>query len=135
MNRVVITGAGTINALGHDVPSTMEAMREGRCGIGPLSIRDVERLSVNIGGQVQNYDEHSHFNRQQISLYDRFTQFALLAAGQAIEQSGLNFTVNSRRGPALFWERPVGVSRPKTKTIARFMKRKRTAFTRSSCQN
>jgi hypothetical protein len=52
MRRVVITGQGTINALGHDVPTTLEAMREGRCGIGPLELRDVERLSVRIGGQV-----------------------------------------------------------------------------------
>ena len=91
VRRVVITGAGTINALGHDVPSTLAAMREGRCGIGPLDIRDVERLSVQIGGQVRDYDEHAHFNRQQISLYDRFTQFTLLAAKQAVDQSGLTF--------------------------------------------
>ena len=91
MKRVVITGAGTINALGHDVPSTFEAMREGRCGIGPLDIRDVDRLAVQIGGQVRGYDENAHFNRQQIALYDRFTQFTLLAARQAIAQSGIEF--------------------------------------------
>ena len=49
MKRVVITGAGTINALGHDVPETLAAMREGRCGIGQLEFRDVERLSIQIG--------------------------------------------------------------------------------------
>ncbi len=92
MKRVVITGAGTINALGRDVPSTFEAMREGRCGIGPLNVRDVDRLMVKIGGQVGDYDEHAHFNRQQIALYDRFTQFALIAAEQAITQSGLEFS-------------------------------------------
>ena len=92
MKRVVITGAGTINALGHDVDSTLAAMREGRCGIGPLDIRDVDRLSVKIGGQVTDYDEQAHFNRQQISLYDRFTQFTLLAAEQALTQSGLQFS-------------------------------------------
>ena len=91
MRRVVLTGAGTINALGHDVPQTLEAMREGRCGIGPLEIRDVDRLGVQIGGQVHGYDEHAHFNRQQIVLYDRFTQFTLLAAKEAIRQSGLTF--------------------------------------------
>ena len=91
MRRVVITGAGTINALGHNVAQTFEAFREGRCGIGELNIRDVERLSIRIGGQVLDYDPESHFNRQQIALYDRFTQFTLLAARQAIEQSGLNF--------------------------------------------
>ena len=92
MRRVVITGAGTINPLGIDVPSTLEAMREGRCGIGPLDIRDVDRLQIQIGGQVRDYDEHAHFNRQQIALYDRFTQFTLLAARQAIAQAGLTFT-------------------------------------------
>ena len=91
MYRVVITGAGTINALGHDVPQTFQAFREGRCGIGPLDIRDVDRLAVKIGGQVKNYDEADHFNRQQISLYDRFTQFTLLAARQAMAQSGIEF--------------------------------------------
>ncbi|PYE86035.1 beta-ketoacyl-[acyl-carrier-protein] synthase family protein [Pseudoroseicyclus aestuarii] len=89
MHRVVITGAGTINALGHDVPSTLAAMREGRCGIGPLSIRDVDRLSVRIGGQVTGFDEAQHFSRQELSLYDRFTQFALIAAREAMAQSGL----------------------------------------------
>lgn len=92
MKRVVITGSGTINALGHDVPTTLEAMREGRCGIGPLDIRDVDRLAVKIGGQVRDYDEQTHFNRQQISLYDRFTQFTLLAAKQAIDEAGLTFS-------------------------------------------
>ncbi|MGJ8622473.1 MAG: beta-ketoacyl-[acyl-carrier-protein] synthase family protein [Yoonia sp.] len=92
MKRVVITGAGTINPLGADVPSTFEAMREGRCAIGPLDIADVDRLAIQIGGQVKGYDEAAHFNRQEIALYDRFTQFALLAARQAIGQSGLTFS-------------------------------------------
>ena len=91
MKRVVITGAGTINPLGHDVPSTLEAMREGRCAIGPLQIQDVERLSVRVGAQVTDYRPEDRFNRQQIALYDRFTQFTLIAADQAVRQSGLEF--------------------------------------------
>ena len=92
MKRVVITGAGTINALGHNVPDTLEAMREGRCGIGDLQFRDVERLAIRIGGQVTGYDAETRFNRQQLSLYDRFTQFTLIAAREAIAQSGLEFS-------------------------------------------
>jgi nodulation protein E len=91
MRRVVITGAGTINALGANVPATLAAMAEGRCGIGPLDIRDVDRLSVQIGAQVKGYDEAAHFNRQQIALYDRFTQFTLLAAAEAVAEAGLEF--------------------------------------------
>ena len=55
MRRVAITGMGTVNALGRDVPATLEAMREGRCGIGPLDFRDVDRLAVRIGGQVVDW--------------------------------------------------------------------------------
>lgn len=91
MRRVVITGAGTINAIGRSVSETMESMREGRCGIGELSFRDVDRLSIRIGGQVRDYDAEALFNRQQIALYDRFTQFTLLAAREAIGQAGLTF--------------------------------------------
>jgi len=95
MRRVVITGAGTINALAHDVAGTFAAFRSGRCGITELAVRDVERLSVRIGGQVHDWDETRHFNRQQIVLYDRFTQFTLLAARQAVAQSGLDYADDS----------------------------------------
>jgi nodulation protein E len=91
MKRVVITGAGTINPLGHSVAETFAAMKEGRCGIGELDIRDIDRLSIKIGGQVKDYEADTHFNRQQQALYDRFTQFTLLAAREAIGQTGLQF--------------------------------------------
>ena len=92
MKRVVITGAGTINSIGQTVPETLNAMQEGRCGIGPLSFRDVDRLSIKIGGQVHNFEPETVFNRQQLALYDRFTQFTLLAAKEALKQSGLVFS-------------------------------------------
>ena len=103
MHRVAITGAGTINALGHSVSETMEAMREGRCGIGPLAFQDVERLSIKIGGQVRGFEAEGRYNRQQISLYDRFTQFTLAAAKEAIAMSGLSFSgeVSARTGVIL----------------------------------
>ncbi|MEL6644016.1 MAG: beta-ketoacyl-[acyl-carrier-protein] synthase family protein [Pseudomonadota bacterium] len=91
MKRVVITGAGTINPLGASVPETLSAMQAGTCGIGELDIRDVDRLAIKIGGQVKDYDPDTHFNRQQQALYDRFTQFTLLAAREAVEQAGLEF--------------------------------------------
>ncbi len=92
MRRVAITGAGTVNALGRNVPDTLAAFREGRCGIGDLDFRDVERLSVRIGAQVHDWNPERYFNRQQISLYDKFTQFTMLAAKEAIVQAGLDFS-------------------------------------------
>ena len=91
MNRVVITGSGTINALGNNVSQTLVSMREGKCGIEPLKFRDVDRLSVKIGAQVKGYNETDYFDHQELALFDRFTQFAILAARQAVEESGLIF--------------------------------------------
>ena len=91
MNRVVITGSGTINALGTDVTETLLSMQEGKCGIGPLKFRDVDRLSIKIGAQIKGYTETDYFNRHELVLYDRFTQFAILAARQAVNESGLIF--------------------------------------------
>jgi len=89
MNRVVITGQGTINALGMDVASTVEAMSNGTCAIGPLEFDNVDRLNIQIGGQIKGYVAQDHFSRSNIGLYDPFTQYAVIAANEAISQSGL----------------------------------------------
>ena len=91
MRRVVITGAGTVNALAQDVAGTYAAMAEGRCGIGALDIPDKDRLLVQIGAQVQGWQPEAHFSRQELPLLDRFAQFARVAARQAVDQSGLQF--------------------------------------------
>ncbi|QPH54571.1 beta-ketoacyl-[acyl-carrier-protein] synthase family protein [Pontivivens ytuae] len=89
MRRVVITGQGAISALGRGADAALAAMRDGLSGIGELDFRDVDRLSIRIGGQVRDYDPAAHFSRQEITLYDPFTQFALIAAEEAIAQSGV----------------------------------------------
>ncbi|SEM80897.1 nodulation protein E [Loktanella fryxellensis] len=99
--RVVVTGAGTINPLGHDVPATLAAMQAGTCAIGPLDIRDADRLQIRIGAQVQDYDETAHFTKAELTLHDRFTQFALIAAGQAVAQAGLDAHLGDRAGVIL----------------------------------
>ena len=89
--RVVITGQGAICALGRSADAVQDAMVEGRVAIGALDFPNVERLMVGIGAQIKDYDPYAHFTKQEVSLYDPFTQFALLAAQEAIERSGLRF--------------------------------------------
>ena len=91
MRRVVITGAGTVNPLAMDVVGTYAAFAAGRCAIGPLLIRDVDSLSIKIAAQVHDWQPEQHFERQRLPLLDRFAQFALVAARQAVAQSGLRF--------------------------------------------
>lgn len=92
MNRVVITGQGAVSALGMTADENLEAMREGRNGISPFDFQDTERLSIRIGGQIRDYDPGARFSRQEITLYDKFTQLALIAADEAVAQSGLELT-------------------------------------------
>lgn len=89
MRRVVITGAGTLNPLGASVSETWGAMQAGNCAIGPLTCRDVDRLSVKIGAEIRGFVPEDHFARPALSLLDRFSQIALVAAREAITQSGL----------------------------------------------
>ncbi|MGL4320283.1 MAG: beta-ketoacyl-[acyl-carrier-protein] synthase family protein [Paracoccaceae bacterium] len=85
--RVVITGAGTVNPLAQDVPGTFAALQRGQCAIGPLHLQDADRLQIRIGAQVTEWDE-GRFGRD-LALYDRVTQFAMIAADQAMAQAGV----------------------------------------------
>ena len=87
MSRVVITGAGTVNPLGHDVASTFAAMASGRSAIGPLQIPDLDRLQVKIGAQVTGWT--GDFDRGDLIWMDPFAQYAVDSARQAMAQSGL----------------------------------------------
>jgi nodulation protein E len=90
--RVAITGAGTVNPLGLSVPETLAAMAQGRVAIGPLEIPDLERLSIRVGAQVRGWDPEARFSRAEIAFLDRYAQFAVEAARQAVAQSGLTLS-------------------------------------------
>jgi nodulation protein E len=103
MRRVVITGQGAISALGRTADQNVASMRDGVSGIGPLEFQDVERLSITIGGQIKGFAPEAHFSRQELTLYDPFTQFALIAAREAIAHAGLEITEElSERAGVIF---------------------------------
>ncbi len=91
-HRVVITGQGAFCALGQTADSVVNAMMNGECAIDRLDIPDVDRLAVQIGAQIKGYDPTAQFTRSEIALYDPFTQYALIAAQEAVAQSGLELS-------------------------------------------
>ncbi|MBY8974179.1 beta-ketoacyl-[acyl-carrier-protein] synthase family protein [Rhodobacteraceae bacterium NNCM2] len=91
MHRVAITGLGVVSALGIGKEAHFNGLAEGVDGIRTLEMRDVDRLMIKIGAQA-SFDENDYFGRQEIALFDRVTQFALVAAQEAFEQSGLEIT-------------------------------------------
>jgi 3-oxoacyl-[acyl-carrier-protein] synthase II len=89
--RIVITGLGAITPLGHDVQSTWAGLVENRSGAGLITLFDASQLQTQIAAEVKGFDPDAHFGRRQARRYDRFIQFALVAAEQAIADSGLRF--------------------------------------------
>lgn len=89
--RVAVTGIGSISSLGRTVPAIWEELKEGRSGIATITRADPAKLHIKIAAEVKGYDETSYFTEKELPFYDRFAQFALIAAGQAIEDSGVDF--------------------------------------------
>jgi len=88
--RVVITGLGAVSALGLNTRQFRDALLQGQTGIRPLTGLDTEHLKVRIGAEVPGYRPQDSFAAEDLPLLDRFSQFAVLAAREAIADSGLD---------------------------------------------
>jgi len=106
--RVAVTGLGVICALGHDVSSFWNALCAGRHGIARIESVDMSALRFQNGAEVRNYDPAQHFESAQADLLDRFAQFALIAARQAIRDSGIVLTPELRPRTAVVTGSSVG---------------------------
>jgi len=91
VNRVVITGLGTISPVGLSTKSYWTALTAGQSGFGPPTIFAAERLNTKVVAEVKGFVPEDHFDSRQIGLLDRVSQFAVVAAREAIAQSGLSF--------------------------------------------
>ena len=91
MRKVVITGMGMISALGNDVSENWEELSKGEGGIRPITAVDTTTLKFKNGAEVRDFDPEKHFSTG-LDLLDRFAQFALVAAREAVAQSKIEFT-------------------------------------------
>ncbi|AHV98693.1 beta-ketoacyl-ACP synthase II [Paenibacillus sabinae] len=89
MERVVITGMGVISPLGNTVEEFWEKLRDGQSGISEIDAFDTSAYKTKFGGVVRNFDAEALFGRKEARRMDRFTQFAIAAADQAMADSGL----------------------------------------------
>jgi len=92
--RVVITGQGAVSALGIGAATLWRGLCEGRSGIRELVHADAAALRVRVAAQVPAYDPRAYFDEKRLMLLDRTAQFALLAASEAVSQSGIDFSAN-----------------------------------------
>jgi 3-oxoacyl-[acyl-carrier-protein] synthase II len=87
--RIVVTGLGAVTPLGLDVPSTWDAMVHGRSGIARITRFDPSPYETQIAGEVKDFDPTKYLDRKDVRRTDRFAQFAVAAAKQALDDAGL----------------------------------------------
>ena len=92
--RVVITGMGTLNPVGNDVPTFWTGLVAGRSGAGPITNYDASDQDVRIAAEVKGFDPVALFGPKQVRRTDRFTQLCLAAGDEAIADAGLTFQGN-----------------------------------------
>lgn len=89
MERVVITGIGVVSPAGKTREEFWESLREGRSGIGEVSLFDASGFSSRIAGEVKGFDPSPFLGARDIKHMDRFVQFGVVSAVEAVEDSGL----------------------------------------------
>ncbi|MCC7365583.1 MAG: beta-ketoacyl-ACP synthase II [Dehalococcoidia bacterium] len=95
--RVVVTGLGMITPLGHNTCDNWAALTEGRSGTGRISLFDPTGYDSEVAGEVKGFDPTKYMDRKEARRADRFTQFAFVAANEAIKHAG--FEINDENGP------------------------------------
>ena len=100
--RVVVTGMGAITPVGNNVKDTWESLKSGKNGIGPITLFDTEKFKAKLGAEVKGFDPKEYLAVNDVLRTDRYAQFAVAAAQQAVEESGVEGTVVPERFAVLF---------------------------------
>jgi nodulation protein E len=108
MRRVAITGTGAISALGRNSAEFADALRVGRSGIGPIQSTDPSQLRFQNGAEVKAYSHQPYFDDRRADFMDRFAQFALIAAREAVADAAVVWTPELRESAAIITGSCVG---------------------------
>lgn len=97
LHRVVVTGIGVVSPVGNTLEETWNNLVNGVCGIAPITLFDTTDYKAKVAGEVKNFEPRDYMSKQEILRSDRFTQLAVAAAAQAVEESGVIGTVDPAR--------------------------------------
>ncbi len=108
MKRVVVTGLGAVTPLGNNVPDTWQAMKEGRSGVGAITLFDATNFKTRFAGEVKDFDITQVLDRKEVRKMDRYSQFAVMVAKEALEQSRLNLQAEDPERIGVVWATGMG---------------------------
>jgi len=106
--RVVVTGIGTINPLGNNIEEYFANLEKGVSGAAPITHFDAEKFKTRFACEVKNYDPNQYFDRKEVRKYDLFTQYALIAATQAVEDAAFDFDKLDKERAGVIWASGIG---------------------------
>lgn len=108
--RVVVTGTGAVTPVGNNVKDTWESLKTGKNGIAPITLFDTENMKAKLGAEVKNFDPKEYLEVNDVLRTDRYTQLAVAAAQQAVEESGIEGHVEPERFAVWFGTGIGGIS-------------------------
>ena len=103
MKRVVITGMGALTPIGNNVEDFWNSIVEGKSGAGPITKFDTSAFKVHFACELKDFDAKAHFDVKEIRKYDTFSQYALVAVEQAVQDAGINFGELNRDRIGVIW--------------------------------
>ena len=95
--RVVVTGMGAITPVGNDVQTAWESIRQGKCGIAPISRFDTAAFKARLAAEVKDFDPRAYMEKSEVLRSDLYARYAMAAACQAAEDSGIVGTLAPER--------------------------------------
>ncbi|MBR4705055.1 MAG: beta-ketoacyl-ACP synthase II [Paludibacteraceae bacterium] len=108
LKRVVITGLGAVTPVGNTAPETWKALVNGVNGIAPITSFDTTNFKTHFAGEVKNFDPDVIFDRKEARKMDRYSQFSLCVADEALRDSGLDLEQEDRSRIGVIWGSGMG---------------------------
>lgn len=106
--RVVVTGIGTINAIGNNIEEFFSNLENGVSGAAEITLFDATNFKSRIACEVKNYDWSNYFERKEVRKFDRFCQFGLIAATEAVEDASFDFDTLDKERAGVIWSSGIG---------------------------
>ena len=108
LKRVVVTGMGVLTAIGGNLPEYWEGLRTGRSGAAPITRFDTEKFKTTFACEIKNYQPEAYFDPKESKKMDAFTQYALVASDEAIDNSGVDLKAIDPDRAGIIWGSGIG---------------------------
>jgi 3-oxoacyl-[acyl-carrier-protein] synthase II len=106
--RVVVTGIGALTPIGNTQGAYWNALVKGTSGAAPISCFDASKFKTQFACEIKNFDPLSHFDRKEVRKMDRFTQYAMVAADEAVQDAELNLDAIDKSKVGVIWGSGIG---------------------------